>query len=1010
MDKTKQPTDPENQSITPTMYWGTLILAVLGTAMTGYALTTLLPLPRTPIVYWAIGLHVLTMVSGILVVILTLRGRQAWGVQIAFYMVLLIFGASAITYVGRALTASFSLLFIESIVILQLLPKASRLRSFFISGAVFTLIWVLEWLNPAWRLQVEAGRVGPATAIIFGLILAFLVVRQAWDLINYSISNRLTALVMILTIPLLIGVTGYISNRAGNEIEMEVLHSLEDHNLSLATNISTWLEQHVRTVTELAQLPDITSMEAERQQPTLQVVARARPNLFLVHTLDLQGMNVARNDAAAPLNYSDRTWFLKAKEGAPVTFEVVISRTIGKPVLSIAVPIRNEDGQIIGVTSIISELAEISKELLDIETGRGITYIVDVNSRVVAHPDPAYTEGELRDLSAYPPVAALGVGKVGKISFTDEKGILWVAYLSRLENGWGVISQQPETELLAAVRQFQNVANLLIIIGSLVMFALVWFVIRRNLQPIGALTTTVSAIAAGDLSRVAEVKSQDEIGLLASTFNTMTMRLRESFSTLEERVADRTRNLELAAEVGRAVSEVRALDVMLRNAAEIIRSSFNLYYVQVYLVDPTGKNLVLQAGTGAVGSELIARGHSLPLDTGSLNGRAAVEKRSVVIADTAASATFRPNALLPETRSEMAIPLLLGEKVVGVLDLQSREADALNPERLTAFEALASQFAIAIQNASLLAEAEQARAEVETQARRLVRTGWSEYLDAIHQPEQTGFVFEQNQLLPLSPEAAAQAAPEGALVTPIAITGEAVGSLVVEFENLVADEQSAALVQLVARQAAQQIENLRLINSAERYQAEAEQAARRLTREGWESYLQTRADEKLGYLYDQNTVRPLTEAEVSETREAVSLPLKIREEVIGQLSVQDLEADDQETLELASAVAERLSVHIENLRFAEQTQERAQREHALGRITRAVRGSTDPATILRSAARELGTLLGRKTILRLKTTSDVQASQPEPSAELEEDAPVVTSENAELVSPVESPNADGDNE
>jgi HAMP domain-containing protein len=195
------------------------------------------------------------------------------------------------------------------------------------------------------------------------------------------------------------------------------------------------------------------------------------------------------------------------------------------------------------------------------------------------------------------------------------------------------------------VRQFQTTAGILILIGSAVMLALVWFAIWRNLQPIGALTSTVYAIAAGDLNRIAEVKSQDEIGVLASTFNRMTAQLRESFATLEQRVAERTQSLELATEVGRSISQVRALDIMLKDAAELIRSRFDLYYVQVYLTDPSQTNLILQSGTGTVGADLVGRGHRLPLNTASINGRAAVEKRSIVVADTSASPTFRSNIL-----------------------------------------------------------------------------------------------------------------------------------------------------------------------------------------------------------------------------------------------------------------------------------------------------------------------------------------------------------------------------
>jgi GAF domain-containing protein len=128
----------------------------------------------------------------------------------------------------------------------------------------------------------------------------------------------------------------------------------------------------------------------------------------------------------------------------------------------------------------------------------------------------------------------------------------------------------------------------------------------------------------------------------------------------------------------------------------------------------------------------------------------------------------------------MAIPLLVGEKVVGVLDLQSEKANALNQEILSTFESMAGQLAIAIQNANLLAETEQARAEVEAQARRLVRANWADYQDAIHKPEETGFVFEQNQISAMTQD---EAIKENSLVSAISVTGETLGNLVVEMSE-----------------------------------------------------------------------------------------------------------------------------------------------------------------------------------------------------------------------------------
>jgi len=177
---------------------------------------------------------------------------------------------------------------------------------------------------------------------------------------------------------------------------------------------------------------------------------------------------------------------------------------------------------------------------------------------------------------------------------------------------------------------------------------------------------------------------------------------------------------------------------------------FDLYYVQIYLTDTTRSRLVLEAGTGEVGKLLLERGHNLPLSIASINGRAAFEKKPVVISDTAESSTFRKNPMLPDTRGEMALPLIVGERVVGVLDLQTRYPGKLTEELVPAYEALAGQLAVAIQNASLLAEAEQARADLEAQARRQIRQSWDEHLDGIHEPEHIGFVFASNEVTPFN--------------------------------------------------------------------------------------------------------------------------------------------------------------------------------------------------------------------------------------------------------------------
>jgi GAF domain-containing protein len=354
-----------------------------------------------------------------------------------------------------------------------------------------------------------------------------------------------------------------------------------------------------------------------------------------------------------------------------------------------------------------------------------------------------------------------------------------------------------------------------------------------------------------------------------------------------------------------------------------------------------------------VGAELVQSGHRLMLDTHSINGRAAVEKHSVVIETTENNPTFRPNPLLPETRSEMSIPLMVGDKVVGVLDLQSRTAGALNEDLLPAFEALAGQLAVAIQNANLLAEAEHSRLEVERQAHLQVRTNWAEYMDAIHTAERVGFTFDGNTVVPLTEPGAPSALEGPAISAPIAVVGEELGSLTVELGAENQTLQNTELVQIVARQVAQQIENLRLLESAERYRHEAEESARRLTREGWESFAQARSNETLGYMYDLKEVVPVAGGWKTEG-EPVTLPIKVRDETVGKVAVAGIDSGDSQAMELATIVAERLGAHIESLRQFDQTQSALAQSEKLFEASRVLTQAQDLQELTASTVKLLG--------------------------------------------------------
>ena len=181
---------------------------------------------------------------------------------------------------------------------------------------------------------------------------------------------------------------------------------------------------------------------------------------------------------------------------------------------------------------------------------------------------------------------------------------------------------------------------------------------------------------------------------------------------LESRVADRTKALATAAEVGRRLSAVTNPRQLAVEVVEQVQRAFDYYYAQIYLMDEAGENLVLTGGTGEAGAAMLARGHSLQKGRG-LVGRAAETNASVLIPDVSQEAGWLPNELLPETKAEASVPISVGNRVLGVLDVQHNVVNGLTDADVTLLESLASQAAISLQNARTY---EQSRKQAELES------------------------------------------------------------------------------------------------------------------------------------------------------------------------------------------------------------------------------------------------------------------------------------------------------
>jgi GAF domain-containing protein len=229
------------------------------------------------------------------------------------------------------------------------------------------------------------------------------------------------------------------------------------------------------------------------------------------------------------------------------------------------------------------------------------------------------------------------------------------------------------------------------------------WVAKRLTQSLQAMTEAAEAIVAGDLTPRAPAVSDDEIGILAGTFNHMARTLRDRLGTLEHRAAERTKALALFRDISR-ISSLPDERRLASEAAERVKNAFNYYHVRIYFLDEAGRELILAGATGKTGRELPEGGLTLARGEGPA-GRAAESGTPILIGDTAHDAVWRPDDFPAKIKSELALPIAVGDELLGVLDVQQNIVNGVARADADLLQPIADQVAVSVRNARLLARA-----------------------------------------------------------------------------------------------------------------------------------------------------------------------------------------------------------------------------------------------------------------------------------------------------------------
>jgi signal transduction histidine kinase/HAMP domain-containing protein len=354
------------------------------------------------------------------------------------------------------------------------------------------------------------------------------------------------------------------------------------------------------------------------------------------------------------------------------------------------------DGQILAQGSLKPEHIEDLSAGLLAETATGQA----LSGQVVAANDLLYSKDNVPHALAYAPVTVQG----------------------ETQAAIGILVEL--SELYDFQRRLVSEAGLTIIVIALAALILLSLFNRRNIAiPLSKFRSVAERMANGDYQQRAEVTTRDEIGQLASVFNTLAARLERTLAGLEKRAAQ----LALINDVGEKVTAVLELDSLLDMAACMVQERFGHDHVGLFIVDRERGELVMRAKAGAF-RDLFPPGHRLKLDQGMV-GWAGRHGETLLANDVEAEPRYTNlyPGVMP-TRSELSVPVLVGQEIVGVLDVQNSQLNAFDENDRVVMETLADQIAVAIENARLyetvqqeLAERKRAEAQLQRYAADLER-------------------------------------------------------------------------------------------------------------------------------------------------------------------------------------------------------------------------------------------------------------------------------------------------
>lgn len=525
---------------------------------------------------------------------------------------------------------------------------------------------------------------------------------------------RLTIIFLGLAILPVAVIVGVLAERTVSTLQDEAVERQRQDAQLAAANIDSFINERDNQLAFLTEARGIGIVSPEQQRNLLNDLISYDQAYYELALLDGTGQELHRvgrttaygeNDL---VSRADREAFLRPLETGSVYFSPVrFDETAREPLITIARPVFDlRTNELAYVLVAEFRFRPIWTLIADAKQGEdNDIFVTNSEGRLVAHANPSFVLSEIVfDLPEED-------GRSTGLSGTDV--ILARTDLQFGEQTLFVVAEQSTSTAFTLATDALQVIGVVAAISFVGVVVLIFVTVRQLVRPIERLSSAADEIRSGNLGLTVPVRGRDEIATLGQAFNDMSAQLSDSIQNLEIRVHERTRDLNVASEVSRQVTTELDQSQLLKKVAELTREGFGLYHVSIFLYDEPNNLLRLEEGSGDVAQRMKQEGKSFQMTDAGLVPKAARDRRAALANNVAMNPAHTVNAHLPETKAELAVPMIVGTDIIGVLDLQAEVVDRFSEDDVRVITTLAEQIAIAVRNAKLYEVSQEALQEAE---------------------------------------------------------------------------------------------------------------------------------------------------------------------------------------------------------------------------------------------------------------------------------------------------------